>query len=66
VLVARDNINVYSEDFSDSGRMPVFTTLKAGTVIADQFSDEGEYYRLVTGHDCLFVKKSDVVVNKKL
>jgi hypothetical protein len=46
--------------------MPVFTTLKAGTVIADQFSDEGEYYRLVTGHDCLFVKKTDVVVNKKL
>lgn len=63
VLVARDNINVYAEDFSDSGRMPVFTTLKAGTIIADHYSDEGEYYRLATGHDCLFVKKTDVKEN---
>ena len=66
ILVARDNINVYAEDFSDSGRMPVFSTLKAGTIIADRYSDEGEYYRLVTGHDCLFVKKTDVQVNNAL
>lgn len=63
ILVARGNINIYAEDFSDSGRMPVFTTVKAGTIIADHFSDEGEYYRLATGHDCLFVKKTDAQVN---
>ena len=65
VLVARDNINIYGEDFSDSGSRPVFATVKAGTVIADQYKEYGEYYVLETGHDNLFVKKTDVIERKR-
>ena len=65
ILVARDNINIYGEDFSDSGHRPVFATVKSGTVIADQYKEYGEYYVLETGHDNLFVKKTDVIVRRR-
>ena len=61
-LYARHDLNVYAENFSGEGERPIFTTLKAGTLIADRFVEEGDYYVLTTGHDNLFIKKSDAVV----
>ena len=61
-LYARHDLNVYAENFSGEGERPIFTTLKAGTLIADRFVEEGDYYVLMTGHDNLFIKKSDAVV----
>lgn len=61
-LYARHNLNVYAENFSGEGERPIFTTLKAGTLIADRFEEEGDYYVLMTGHDNLFIKKSDAIV----
>ena len=61
-LIARDYILIYAEDFSDSGQMPFFCSVEKGTIIADHFREEGDYYVLETAHDNLFVKKSDVIV----
>lgn len=61
-LYARHDLNVYAENFSGEGERPIFTTLKAGTLIADRFEEEGDYYVLMTGHDNLFIKKSDAIV----
>lgn len=61
-LYARHDLNVYAENFSGERERPIFTTLKAGTLIADRFEEEGDYYVLMTGHDNLFIKKSDAIV----
>ena len=65
VLVARDYILIYAEDFSDSGSKPIFCSVDPGTIIADKFAEEGDYYVLQTAHDNLYVKKSDVIVKNK-
>jgi len=62
ILYARSDIKVYAENYSGEGERPVFTTLKAGTLIADHFEEEGDDYVLMTGHDNLFIKKSDAVI----
>lgn len=61
VLVAnRDNMPIYGENYEDEGDYPVFTTVKKGTIIADQFEEHNGYYELRTAHDYLFIKKEDV------
>ena len=60
-LVANhDNMPVYGENYSGEGDLPIFTTLKKGTIIADHFEEHNGYYELRTGHDYLFIKKEDV------
>ena len=62
-LVANiDNMPIYGEDYADEGEgYPLFTTVKKGTVIADDYDEiEEGYYVLKTGHDYLFIKKTDV------
>ena len=46
------------------GGLNVFCSVDKGTIIADTYFDHGDYYELRTGHDYLFVKKSDVIVVK--
>ena len=65
ILFARDYIFIYGEDFSDSGSLPVFTSLKPGTLLADHYKEYGDYYVLETGHDNLYIKKSDVLVRHR-
>ena len=66
VMIAnRDEMPIYGESYVDANEYPLFTTVKKGTIIADNYEEEGEYYVLVTAHDHLFIKKSDVKVVKK-
>ena len=67
VLVANcEEMPIYGEDYSDYGEgYPLFTTVRKGTVIADHFDEIEGYYVLTTGHDYLFIKKSDVEVRQK-
>lgn len=62
ILIAdRDNTPIYGENYVDEDEgYPLFTTVKKGTVIADQFDEHQDYYILKTGHDYLFIKKEDV------
>lgn len=64
-LVALQNATpIYCENNADGG-LDVFTTVDKGTVIADSFFEHSfngvDYYELQTGHDYLFIKKSDVM-----
>lgn len=56
---------LYTDNYADEGpKFIPFGTVKAGTIIADEYdADEVEgYYVLKTGHDYLFIKKEDVIV----
>ena len=64
-LVANKDAVIYCEDNAEGGLKPFYTVSK-GTIIADTFFEHSfngvEYYELRTGHDYLFVKKSDVIL----
>ena len=60
-IVANKNAVIYYVDNREGEFMPFYTVDK-GTIIADTYFEHGDYYELRTGHDNLFVKKSDVIV----
>lgn len=64
-IVANKNAVIYCEDNAE-GTLKPFYTVSKGTIIADTFFEHSfdgvEYYELRTGHDYLFVKKTDVIV----
>ena len=65
IIAKKDPIPIWCENNADGG-LNVFCSVDKGTIIADTFSehtfDGVEYYELRTGHDYLFVKKSDVIL----
>lgn len=66
VLIAnRDDMPIYGESYVDANEYPLFTTVKKGTIISDQFYENNGYYELRTGHDYLFIKKEDVIIQHK-
>ena len=64
-IVASKAAVIYCEDNAE-GTLKPFYTIPKGTIIADTFFEHSfdgvEYYELRTGHDYLFVKKTDVIV----
>lgn len=64
-IVANKAAVIYCEDNAE-GTLKPFYTVPKGTIIADTFFEHSfdgvEYYELRTGHDYLFVKKTDVIV----
>lgn len=61
-LIAKDDpVAIWVGNNVDGG-LNVFCSVDKGTIIADTFFDQGDYYELRTGHDYLFVKKTDVIV----
>jgi len=66
VMIAnRDEMPIYGESYVDADEYPLFTTVKKGTIIADQFYYFNGYYELHTGHDYLFIKPEDVILRPK-
>ena len=63
-LVANiDNMPIYGENYADDEKgLPLFTTVEKGTVIADDFDEDENYYMLKTAHDFLFIRKSDAIL----
>ena len=61
LIAQKDPIAIWIGNNVDGG-LNVFCSVDKGTIIADTFFDHGEYYELRTGHDNLFVKKTDVIV----
>lgn len=64
ILVAGcEQMPIFGENYVDEDEgYPLFTTVKKGTVIADQYDEIEGYYVLKTGHDYLFIRKGDVTV----
>ena len=64
VLVANmPQTTIYLESNADEGSPYIpYKKVSRGTIIADEYNDNGEYYVLETAHDYLFVKKGDVIV----
>ena len=64
-IVANKAAVIYCEDNAEGGFKPFYTVSK-GTIIADTFfeySQNGvDYYEMRTGHDNLYVKKTDVIL----
>ena len=61
-MAKREQTPIYGENYEDGGDYPLFTTVKKGTLIADQYDEIEGYYVLKTGHDYLFIRKTDVEV----
>ena len=62
LVAALPSTPIYRESMEDAAKHPLFTTVKKGTVIADKFEEDGEYYVLTTAHDNLFIKKTDAKI----
>lgn len=55
---------LYTDNYADDGpKYLPFGTVPKGTIIADEYEllDDG-YYVLKTGHDYIFIKKEDVII----
>ena len=65
LVATRDWTPIYRENMEDGSKPLWFTTVKKGTIIADKFEMEGQYYLLSTAHDNLYVKRADVKVIRK-
>ena len=61
IVAKEDPTAIWVENNADGG-LNVFCSVDKGTVIADTFFEHGDYYELRTGHDYLFVKKTDVIM----
>lgn len=63
VLMAnKDNTFVYEDDWAGEGHYRVFASVKKGTIIADDYSEDEEFYYLMTADIPLMVSKSDITV----
>ena len=65
LVAAKDATPIYGENYADEGDYPLFTTVKKGTILADDFIIHQGYYNLLTGHDYLFIKLEDAVIVEK-
>lgn len=66
IVAAKAVTPIYCEN-NATGELDVFTNVDKGTIIADIFFEHDfgngvKYYELRTGHDYLFIKKSDAIV----
>ena len=66
IVAAKEVTPIYCEN-NATGELDVFTNVDKGTIIADTFFEHDfgngvKYYELRTGHDYLFIKKSDAIV----
>ena len=64
LVAAAAQTPIYGEDYTGERGKPLFTTVPRGTIIADEYQEDENYYMLVTAHDYLFIRKQDVMVEE--
>ena len=64
LIANKEKTPIYIDSYAEDEKLE-FTTLKKGTIIADQFEEKDNYYFLITGHDYLFIEKGDAKVVKR-
>ncbi len=62
LIATADNTPIYRESYVDNQEYDLFTWVKRGTILADNFEEQGEYYVLTSAHDYLFIKKAHAKV----
>ena len=63
ILVAGyEGMPIFGENYADEGDMPLFATVKKGTILGDEFYEHEGYYELRTGHDYVFIRKTDAEI----
>ena len=62
LVAAKDPTPLYGENYAGEGDYPLFTTVKKGTILADDFIIHEGYYNLLTGHDYIFIKLEDAQI----
>lgn len=62
LVAAKDPTPLYGENYADEGDYPLFTTVKKGIILADDFIIHEGYYNLLTGHDYIFIKLEDAQI----
>ena len=66
VLIAnKPNTPIYVECYEEGIPYTLFTTVKQGTIIADEFTEDNTHYILSSAHDALFISKTDAIVRAK-
>ena len=66
VLIAnKHNTPIYVECYEGDIPYTLFTTVKQGTIIADEFTEDNTHYILSSAHDALFISKTDAIVRAK-
>ena len=56
---------IYIESYEEDVPYELFTTVKKGTIIADEFTEDNTHYILSSAHDALFISKTDAIVRAK-
>ena len=55
---------LYTDNYEDGSDHHVFSKVSRGTILGDTFSEDEEYYMLMTAHDNIYIKKSDAKIVK--
>ena len=64
LIAAKNSTELFTDNYADDGDMPLFATVKKGTILGDEFYEHEGYYELRTGHDFVFIRKEDAEVRK--
>ena len=64
LVAAKNNTQLFTDNYADDGDMPLFATVKKGTILGDKFFENDGYYELRTAHDFVFIRKEDAEVRK--
>lgn len=65
LIAAKNPTELFTDNYADDGDMPVFATVKRGTILGDEFHEFNGYYELRTGHDYVFIRKEDAEIRRK-
>ncbi|MCR5241806.1 MAG: SH3 domain-containing protein [Prevotella sp.] len=62
LVAAKPVTELFTDNYADDGPMPLFGTVKKGTILGDEFYEHEGYYELRTGHDYVFIRKEDAEI----
>lgn len=66
ILIANKPVTeLFTDNYADEGDMPLFGTVKKGTILGDEFVFFNGYYELRTGHDYIFIRKEDAIIKRR-
>ena len=62
LVAAKNKTQLFTDNYADEGPLPLFATVKKGTILGDEFYEHEGYYELRTGHDYVFIRKEDAEI----
>ncbi|MCR5151729.1 MAG: SH3 domain-containing protein [Prevotella sp.] len=65
IIAKSPRTNIYRETYVDGESKAFYSWVPKGTILADDFGEEGQFYVLKSAHDNLYVNKKDVFVQRR-